>query len=638
LRQFRSTIQNEKAAVMKLSRPYLAAGCTVALMAVILLCLSSCQRTVSKPGVASADTRPRAANEAVNIWMTTGDKSKLLQAQPSINFSADAGGSATTITVNEGVAYQPIDGFGYCLTGGSAMLINSLGAGQTALLNELFATGSGGIGVSYLRISLGASDLSASTFTYDDMPAGQTDAGLTHFSIAQESTDLIPVLKKILAINPGIRILASPWSAPVWMKTNGSFTGGSLNTAYYDAYARYFVKYIQAMQAQGIPIDAVTPQNEPLNPYNNPSMMMQASEQANFIKNNLGPQFQAAGITTRIICWDHNADVPGYPQTVLGDAGAYPFVDGSAFHLYAGDISALSSVHNAYPAKNIYFTEQWVGGPGNFGGDLSWHVNNLIIGATRNWSRNVLEWNLAADPNYNPHTPGGCSTCQGALTISGSTVSRNVSYYIIAHASKFVRPGAVRISSNTFSGGIQNVAFKNSDGSKVLIALNTAGSTQTFKVKWGGESFTYSLAAGAVASFTWTGTPSGGNGAPIGQTITLKGSNGSYVSSENGTQAMTCNRATAQGWEQFLVVDAGGGKVALQSMSKYVSSENGVQAMTCNRAAFSDWEKFTWISNADGTVSLQGNNGMFVSSENGAQAMTCNRATAQGWEAFRVNQ
>jgi glucosylceramidase len=470
------------------------------------------------------------------------------------------------------------------------------------------------------------------------MPAGQTDAGLTHFSIAQESTDLIPVLKKILAINPGIRILASPWSAPVWMKTNGSFTGGSLNTAYYDAYARYFVKYIQAMQAQGIPIDAVTPQNEPLNPYNNPSMVMQASEQANFIKNNLGPQFQAAGITTRIICWDHNADVPGYPQTVLGDAGAYPFVDGSAFHLYAGDISALSSVHNAYPAKNIYFTEQWVGGPGNFGGDLSWHVNNLIIGATRNWSRNVLEWNLAADPNYNPHTPGGCSTCQGALTISGSTVSRNVSYYIIAHASKFVRPGAVRISSNTFSGGIQNVAFKNSDGSKVLIALNTAGSTQTFKVKWGGESFTYSLAAGAVASFTWTGTPSGGNGAPIGQTITLKGSNGSYVSSENGTQAMTCNRATAQGWEQFLVVDAGGGKVALQSMSKYVSSENGVQAMTCNRAAFSDWEKFTWISNADGTVSLQGNNGMFVSSENGAQAMTCNRATAQGWEAFRVNQ
>ncbi|HVW61947.1 MAG TPA: glycoside hydrolase family 30 beta sandwich domain-containing protein, partial [Puia sp.] len=252
----------------------------------------------------------------------------------------------------------------------------------------------------------------------------------------------------------------------------------------------------------------VTPQNEPLNPYNNPSMVMQASEEASFIKNNLGPQFQAAGITTKIICWDHNADVPTYPEAVLGDPGAYAFVDGSAFHLYAGGISALTDVHNAYPSKNIYFTEQWVGGPGNFGGDLAWHVNNLIIGATRNWSRNVLEWNLAADPDYNPHTPGGCSACQGALTISGSSVSRNVSYYIIAHASKFVRPGAVRISSNTFSGGVQDVAFKNSDGGKVLIALNTSGSAQSFKVKWGGESFTYSLAAGAVATFVWTGTPS----------------------------------------------------------------------------------------------------------------------------------
>lgn len=475
---------------------------------VLIPLLFACKHDVSKPDPPVVTPPPSAAKEAVNIWITTSDKSQLLQKQTPINFDADAGTNPTTITIDENTHYQPIDGFGYCLTGGSALLINSLGSGQTALLNELFGTGSGQIGVSYLRISLGASDLSASTFTYDDMPAGQTDVDLTHFSISQETTDLIPVLKKILAINPSIRILATPWSAPVWMKTNGSFKGGSLSTAYYDAYARYFVKYIQAMQAQGIHIDAVTPQNEPLNPYNNPSMVMQADEAANFIKNNLGPQFQAAGITTRIICWDHNADVPTYPEAVLGDPGTYAYVDGSAFHLYAGNISALTDVHNAYPNKNIYFTEQWVGGPGNFGGDLSWHVGNLIIGATRNWSRNVLEWNLAADPNYNPHTPGGCSTCQGALTISGSSVTRNVSYYIIAHASMFVRPGAVRVSSNTFSGSVENVAFKNSDGSKVLIALNTTGSAQSFKVKWGGESFTYSLAAGAVATFVWTGTPS----------------------------------------------------------------------------------------------------------------------------------
>lgn len=603
----------------------------------------SCKTNLSKPKgqdePPATSTLSRAANESVSIWLTTPDQSNLLQQQGNINFATDAGTNPTTITVDEHTSYQPIDGFGYCLTGGSALLINSLGSGQGSLLNELFATGTGQIGVSYIRISIGASDLSASTFTYDEIPSGQTDVNLNNFSIGQETTDLIPVLQRIIAINPAIKILATPWTAPTWMKSNNSFKGGSLNTAYYDAYARYFVKYIQAMNAQGIHIDAVTPQNEPLNPNNNPSMVMQASEEANFIKNNLGPQFQAAGITSKIICYDHNADQPGYPEAVLGDAGANPYVDGSAFHLYAGPISALTDVHNAFPGKNVYFTEQWVGAPSNFGGDLGWHVNNLIIGATRNWSRNVLEWNLAADPNNNPHTPGGCSTCLGAITISGSSVTRNVAYYIIAHASKFVRPGALRISTNTFSGGIQNVAFKNTDGTKVLIALNTGSSSQSFKILWGAESFTYSLAAGAVATFKWAGTPSGGgSGAPIGQTITLKGNNNLYVSGENGTQAMICNRTTAQAWEQFLVIDAGNGKIALQSMSKYVSSENGVNPITCNRASFGGWETFNWVSNADGTISLQGNTGQYVSSENGTQAMNCNRATIGGWEEFKVNQ
>jgi glucosylceramidase len=202
-----------------------------------------------------------------------------------------------------------------------------------------------------------------------------------------------------------------------------------------------------------------------------------------------------------------------------------------------------------------------------------------------------------------------------------------------------VRPGAVRISSN-LSGSIQNVAFKNSDGSKVLIALNNGSSTVTFKVKWGAESFTYSLAAGAVATFKWTGTQSsgGGGGAPIGSTITLKGFNNQYASGENGTQAMRCNRPTASAWETFTVVDAGGGKIALQSQGKYVSSENGTQAITCNRATISDWEKFDWILTADGKVTLKGNNGNFISSENGTQAMTCTRPTASGWEAFGINQ
>jgi len=607
------------------------------------LLLFSCKRDLSAPPAQAATaTMPRAANETVNVWMTTADQSKLLQAQPSISFAADAGSNPTTIIVDENTTYQTMDGFGYALTGGSASLINGLGPNQNTFLTDIFSTASGHVGSSFVRITIGASDLSASDFTYDDMPSGQTDVNLTHFSISQEMTDLVPVLKKIIAINPSIKILATPWTAPVWMKTgaggNGGFTGGSLNTAYYDAYARYFVKYIQAMQAQGISIYAIAPQNEPLNPYNNPSMTMQSGEEANFIKNNLGPQFAANGISTKIIAYDHNCDQPGYPEAVLGDAGANPYVDGSAFHLYAGDISALTTVHNAFPSKNVYFTEQYIGGPGNFGGDLSWHVNNLIIGAPRNWSRAVLEWNLAADPNYNPHTPGGCSNCLGAVTISGNNYTRNTAYYTVAHASQFVKAGALRISSNTFSGGIQNVAFKNPDGSKVVLALNTASSSQSFKIKWGGESFTYTLPAGAVATFVWTGTQSTVTGPPIGQTITLKGFNNLYVSGENGTTAMTCTRATPGTWEQFLVVDAGGGKVALQSMGKYVSSENGTMPITCNRATFSTWESFTWGVNADGTITLQGNNGKFVSSENGTQAMTCNRATASGWESFKVNQ
>jgi glucosylceramidase len=255
------------------------------------------------------------------------------------------------------------------------------------------------------------------------------------------------------------------------------------------------------MKAEGIPIDAITPQNEPMNPNNNPSMSMTATEEADFVKNHLGPAFQAAGLTTRIIVWDHNCDMATYPLAILADPDAAKYVDGSAFHLYGGDISALSQVHNAYPSKNVYFTEQWVGGPGNFGTDLSWAVKNLIVGAPRNWSRNVLEWNLAADPGYNPHTTGGCGNCLGALTI-GASVTRNVSYYIIAHASKFVRPGSVRVDSN-IPGNLQNVAFVRPDGKKVLIVLNDSNGAQTFNIQFNGKSVTATLDGGAVGTFVW---------------------------------------------------------------------------------------------------------------------------------------
>ncbi|OQP50309.1 glucosylceramidase [Niastella yeongjuensis] len=444
---------------------------------------------------------PPVANEVL-FYLTRGDRDVLFNRQNVKLVFSGTGSASTTIEVDTTQTFQSIDGFGYTLTGGSASLLNSLPATTLdPLLKELFLWDSTNIGVSYLRISIGASDLSASTFTYDDMPAGQTDSNLVNFSIDKEKQDLIPILKKIVALNPAIKILGSPWSAPVWMKTNDSFKGGSLKPEYYAAYANYFVKYIQAMKAEGIPIDAITPQNEPLHGGNNPSMVMQANEQTTFIKNNLGPAFAAAGINTKIIAYDHNADRPDYPLTVLNDAAANPYVNGSAFHLYGGSITALTQVHEAHPDKHVYFTEQWVGGPGNFPGDLKWHVENLIIGATRNWSRNVLEWNLAADPGYQPHTPGGCTTCLGALTIS-STVTRNVSYYIIAHASKFVRPGSVRIGSKD-AGSIVTVAFRNPEGKKVLIALNKGSNTESFNIKFNGKMVTTSLNGGAVGTYVW---------------------------------------------------------------------------------------------------------------------------------------
>ena len=255
------------------------------------------------------------------------------------------------------------------------------------------------------------------------------------------------------------------------------------------------------MKAEGITIDAITPQNEPLNPDNNPSLLMTAAEQATFIKNHLGPAFRTAGINTKIITYDHNCDNTAYPLSILQDAAANPFVDGSAFHLYAGDIGALSTVHNAFPNKNVYFTEQYTASTGSFGGDLKWHVKNVIIGSMRNWSRNALEWNLASDPGFAMHTPGGCTTCKGALTIGGNIV-RNVSYYIVAHASKFVPPGSVRIGS-TNTGSLYNVAFKRPDGKKVLIVVNDGSSQQIFNINFGDRWVSPALEAGAVGTFLW---------------------------------------------------------------------------------------------------------------------------------------
>jgi glucosylceramidase len=476
---------------------------------VTALCALTILAACSKGGSGNVDPDPAPPVTPVtpvtpvatdmNMWVTTADQLQLLSKQNvSLIFNSGTN-SNTTIGVDDTQTYQTMDGFGFALTGGSAYVINTLDdTKKTALLNELFGTADGNIGISYIRITIGASDMSVSPFSYDDTP---NDASLTNFNLDKEKNDLIPILQKIIAINPNIKILACPWSAPAWMKDNNSFYGGSLKAANYPAYANYFVKYIQAMKAVGITIDAITPQNEPLNAYNNPSMLLLSADEGAFIKNNLGPAFQAAGIKTKIIIYDHNADHPEYATGILADAATAAFVDGSAFNLYGGHVNSIGPVHDAYPNKNLYFTEQATFGGGNFGADMAWHVSNLIVGATRNWCRNVLEWNLAADPAYGPHTTGGCGNCLGAVTI-GSNVTRNVSYYIIAHASKFVRPGAVRIASDQ-QPTLLNVAFKNADGTKVLIVLNNATGQQQFNIRYNNKMVNTTLAAGAVATYTW---------------------------------------------------------------------------------------------------------------------------------------
>ncbi|PWA03986.1 glucosylceramidase [Flavobacterium psychrotolerans] len=439
----------------------------------------------------------------VDFWLTKGDQSVLLQKQNLMLLFGNITNNNQNIEVDESQTFQTVDGFGYTLTGGSAEVINGLNASKKQeLLQELFGNAANSISISYLRISIGASDLNSTVFSYNDLPNGQVDISQTMFSLAPDMNNLIPLLKEIVLINPNIKIMAVPWSAPSWMKSTYTSVGSSLVPIYYNSYAQYFVKYIQAMKAQGITIDAVCPQNEPLNDGNNPSMLMSAAQQISFIKK-LGPAFQTAGITTKIVSYDHNCDKPEYPIEVLRDATANSFVDGSAFHLYGGNISALSTVHDEFPNKNVYFTEQWTSSTGNFAGDLKWHVNNVVIGSMRNWSKTALEWNLANNPSFGPHTSGGCSQCKGALTIDNSAnYTRNVAYYIIAHASKLVPTGSVRIASNLI-GNLSNVAFKTPSGKKVLIVENDGGTTESFNIKYNGKWIATSLQSGAVGTYVW---------------------------------------------------------------------------------------------------------------------------------------
>ncbi len=478
-------------------------------MGAITLFQTSCSSSSSEdesatvPETPETPTPPISTTNDMDFWLTRSDRSAELQKQVTVLGFGTTPNAFVNIEVDDSQTFQTIDGFGFTLTGGSAQVINGLGIQKkTELLDELFGDSASSIGISYLRISVGASDLNETSFTYDDLPEGETDLDLSQFSLDQDSA-VISLLKEIIAINPQIKIMATPWTAPVWMKDNNSFVGGSLQPQYYEVYADYWVKYLEGMQAEGISIDALTPQNEPLHGGNNPSMVMTALQQADFIKNNLGPALQSANLGTKIITYDHNCDNPQYPITILSDAAANPFIDGSAFHLYAGDIQALTTVHNAFPDKSIYFTEQYNSSNDDFGSTLKWHLKNVIIGSMRNWSKNALEWNLANDASFGPHTDGGCTVCKGAITINSSdSFTRNVGYYIIAHASKFIPQDSLHISSE-IKGDLQNVAFLRPDGKKVLLVENDGSTNTQFNIKYNNKWVVTSLDAGAVGTYVW---------------------------------------------------------------------------------------------------------------------------------------
>ena len=442
------------------------------------------------------------APKTIEYWQTNADETLKLQKQNNLVFD-NPQNNFQNILINPSEKFQTVDGFGYTLTGGSVEVINQLSpAKKKELLQDIFGKSEQSIGVSYLRLSIGASDLNSSVFSYDDVPAGQTDEDLSEFSLAKDQP-VIDMLKEILAINPDIKIIGAPWSPPVWMKDNGNSIGGSLKPEFYQVYADYFVKYIQEMKKNGITIDAITPQNEPLHPGNNPSMYMTAEQQRDFIKNNLGPAFRAANIATKIVLYDHNCDKPEYPITILQDPEAAQYVDGSAFHLYAGDVSALGVVKNTFPNKNLYFTEQWTGSTGTFAGDFIWHTKNVIIGTMRNWSKIALEWNLANDAQFQPFTPGGCTQCKGAITInSADSYTKNVAYYIIAHASKFVPQNSQRIGS-TQVGNLSTVAFKTPEGKIALIVLNEGAEVENFNITFDRKSVATSLPSNSVATYTF---------------------------------------------------------------------------------------------------------------------------------------
>jgi len=445
--------------------------------------------------------------QTVNVWLTTDDQKTLLQPQASVSFSTVVSPATPTVFIDELQRFQMMEGFGASFTDSSAWLMNNKIVPASSLptvMNSLFDH-TAGIGISFVRNPMGASDLARSIYSYDDLPSGATDPSLTSFSIAHDQADIIPLLRQAKTINPQLKIMANPWSPPGWMKTSGSMIGGSLLPAAYTSFANYFVKYLEAYAAAGVPADYISLQNEPLYlPTAYPGMSMPSTDQLMVLRDYVLPALTAARLTTKVLIYDHNWDQPVYPQAILADSTltSSPQIGGIAWHWYAGTPGAMSVLHNQYPNRNNYVTEASGG---------TWITDEVktdfetITQSMRNWSSSYIKWGLALDENRGPFIPGGCGDCTPLITVNQSSgaVSYNIDYYTLGHFSKFVLPGAVRIYSSN-APRIVTSAFMNSRGTEVLVAYNDSSSTQTFQVTSHSRSFVYTLPALAGATFVWT--------------------------------------------------------------------------------------------------------------------------------------
>jgi glucosylceramidase len=470
---------------------------------------------------------PAAASSA-RVWVTTPDGAEKMHDRGTVDFHP-GGSSALTVSVDPSRRYQSMDGFGASITDSSARVLYRLSKPQReAAMRSLFADDK----LSFLRQPMGASDfVEGPHYTYDDVPAGKTDYRLRHFSVAHDREEILPLLRRALALNPKLKVMGTPWSPPAWMKTNQSLVGGRLidSPRIYDAYARYFVKFVRAYKRAGVPIYALTLQNEPQNrnPNAYPGMDMPVRQEAKLIEA-LGPKLQRAGLRTKLFGYDHNweehpNDVantpPGedpeteYPTDLL-NSPAGRWLAGTAFHCYAGDVKRQTELQHRFPQKGVWFTEcSGSHGPTDppaqvFSDTLKWHTRNVVLGVTRNWGKTVVNWNLALDPSGGPHN-GGCDTCTGVITVGpGNTFTQNAEYFTLGHLARFVAPGADRIASTSFgttgwNGQIMDVAFRNRDGSTALVVHNENDDPRTFAVAQGGSSFDYTLPGGALATFVW---------------------------------------------------------------------------------------------------------------------------------------